>query len=321
MLSAVLPEINKPLVIEEREKPEPGSGRVLVELHAAALNHRDVYIRDGLYANIQLPCVLGSDGTGVYDGREVMIFPAFNWGKDPRFQSDEFSILGMPTDGTFQEFICVPKSHLFPKPDHLSWEEAAALPLAGLTAYRVLFSKCNLQEGERVLITGIGGGVALIAMQLALAQGAEVWVSSGSEDKLSRAVELGAAGGVNYKEKDWHKSLRKQAGGFDVVIDSAGGDGFALLPGVCNPGARIGIYGGTQGKVNGLSPQIIFWKQISIHGSTMGTEDEFGKMLAFVDKHDIHPVVDKVFPMAEVNEAMDRMHRGDQFGKIVLKIR
>jgi NADPH:quinone reductase-like Zn-dependent oxidoreductase len=280
-----------------------------------------VYIQQGLYANIQTPVVLGSDGAGTcHGGREVIICPSFHWGENSRAQGAEYQILGMPQDGTFSDQICVPESHLFPKPEHLSWEEAAALPLAGLTAWRALFTKCDLQEGEKVLITGIGGGVALIAFQLALAKGAHVWVSSGSDEKIQSALDLGAQGGVNYKEETWHKTLKERAEGFDVIIDSAGGDGFAKLPALCNPGARIAIYGGTQGKISGLSPQIVFWKQISIHGTSMGTLEEFGKMLAFVDEHKIKPIVDHVMELEKVNEAMDRMDKGDQFGKIVLRL-
>ncbi|MCB0531426.1 MAG: zinc-binding dehydrogenase, partial [Saprospiraceae bacterium] len=193
--------------------------------------------------------------------------------------------------------------------------------LAGLTAYRVLFSRCQLKAGERVLITGVGGGVALMTMQFAMAAGAEVFVTSGSDDKLAKARKMGAQGGVNYRQTDWDKQLKTSIGGFDVLIDSAGGDGFSALLPLCNPGARIGVYGGTLGKVNGLSPQILFWKQISILGSTMGTLEEFGAMLEFVTRHKIVPVVDSVFRLEEGNRALRRMAETDQFGKIVLKIR
>ena len=153
-----------------------------------------------------------------------------------------------------------------------------------------------------------------------LAAGAQVWVTSGSADKLEKAIGLGAKGGALYREADWDKALRRQAGGFDVVVDSAGGDGFAALVGLCNPGGRLGLYGGSMGKINGLSPQIIFWKQLSLLGSTMGTGRDFKNMLAYVAKHRIVPVVDRVFPLAEGNDAFERMHQGEQFGKIVLSI-
>lgn len=291
-----------------------------VNLKASALNHRDLFITQGLYAGIKIPCVLGSDGAGEWNGQRVLIYPALEWGSSPNHQGKHFRVLGMPEHGTFAEQITIPKANIYAMPEHLSWEEGAALPLAGLTAWRTLMSRCQLQPGEKVFITGIGGGVALMAMQFALASGAEVWVSSGNAQKIEQAKALGAAGGVSYRESDWDKQLKQQSGsGFDVIIDSAGGDGFALFPGLCNPGARIGFYGGTLGKVNGLSLQPIFWKQISLLGSTMGSPTEFAEMLKFVEKHQIRPVVDCMFPLSQGNAAFDHMETGGQFGKIVLQ--
>ncbi len=319
MNALVLNALHQPLELSEVPDPVPGKGEVVVSLHAAALNHRDVYITQGKYANIQFPSILGSDGAGESRGRRVLIHPALEWGNDQRIPGKQFRVLGMPDKGTFAERIVVPRSNVYPVPEHLSWEEAAALPLAGLTAWRILFYRCALQPGERVLITGIGGGVALMALQLAVAAGAEVFVTSGSEEKIGQGLVLGAKGGVNYRTEGWDKSLKQQAGGFDVVIDSAGGDGLAALTGLCNPGGRIGIYGGSLGKVNGLSPQIVFWKHLSILGSSMGSPRDFKQMLAFVSKHEIRPVIDAVFPLAAGNEAFKRMDEGSQFGKIVLK--
>lgn len=320
MKALVLNALHEPLEYVDMPEPAPGKGEVVVKLHAAALNHRDVYITKGQYANIQYPCIPGSDGAGEYRGKPVILYPAFDWGKDSRAQGKDFRVLGMPDNGTFAEYIAIPRTHLFIRPPHLTSEQAAALPLAGMTAYRTLFTRCALKKGERVLVTGIGGGVALFAFQFALAAGADVWVTSGSEEKIQKAIQLGVRGGVSYRTDGWDKQLKQQAGGFDVVIDSAGGDGFAALPGLCNPGARIGIYGGSLGKVNGLSPQLLFWKQISILGSTMGTITDFRNMLAFVNKHQIVPVVDTVYPLKDGNQAMARMDQWAQFGKIVLTV-
>jgi NADPH:quinone reductase-like Zn-dependent oxidoreductase len=157
-------------------------------------------------------------------------------------------------------------------------------------------------------------------MQMAIATGAAVWVTSGSGEKIQRARQLGATGGANYTENGWEKNLLQQSGGFDVIIDGAGGPGFALFPRLCRPGARIAIYGGTQGPVTQLVPQPVFYKQISIYGSTMGSPQEFASMLDFVDKHRLVPVVDSVFPLTEAPAAFERMEKGMQFGKIVLKI-
>lgn len=320
MKALVLKELYQSIDYQEVELPMPAPGEAAVRLHAAALNRRDWWITQGQYSKIQLPVILGSDGAGEYRGKAVVINPSLDWGDDPRFQGKSFRILGLPENGTFAEYVRAPRRNLAPMPAHLSWEQAAALPLAGLTAYRVLFTRCRLRAGERVLISGVGGGVALTAMQFALAAGAEVFVTSGSAEKMEKAVTLGAKGGVNYRETGWDKRLKETAGGFDVIIDSAGGDGFAAFPGLCNPGARIGVYGGSLGKINGLSPQILYWKQISILGSTMGTHAEFRKMLAFVEKHKIVPVIDSVFPLEQGNAALERMGKSGQFGKIVLRI-
>ena len=320
MKALVLRQLFQPLEYQDVSDPVPAQGEVLVRLRAAAFNRRDWWITQGQYSKIQLPVILGSDGAGEYRGKPVVINPSLDWGPDPRFQGKQYRILGLPDDGTFAEAIRVPRANVSLMPGHLNWEQAAALPLAGLTAYRTLFTRCRLRAGERVLVTGVGGGVALMAVQFALAAGTEVYVTSGSDEKIGKAVQLGARGGANYREPEWDKRLKTEAGGFDVVIDSAGGDGFAALLGLCHPGARIGVYGGSLGKVNGLSPQVLYWKQISILGSTMGTSREFRQMLAFVSEHRIVPVVDEVFGLAQGNEALARMATGSQFGKIVLRM-
>ncbi len=169
-------------------------------------------------------------------GREVIINPSLDWGGRESAQDEAFSILGLPRDGTLAEKISVPVANLSPKPAHLGWEEAAALPLAGLTAYRALFARAHLKAADRVLITGIGGGVALFALQFAVAHGATVFVTSSSGEKISRAVALGAAGGANYKEEGWAAALARAREPFDVIVDSAGGEGFNDLIELAAPG-------------------------------------------------------------------------------------
>jgi zinc-binding alcohol dehydrogenase/oxidoreductase len=170
-----------------------------------------------------------------------------------------------------------------------------------------------------VLVTGIGGGVALWAMQLVLAAGAEVFVTSGHDSKLNKAKALGAHGGVNYKETDWAKTLRQQAGGFDLVIDGAGGEGLAQLLSICLPGAKVVVYGGGRGVVPQLSPQLLFWKQISILGTSMGNDAEFEALMKMVVQHQIRPVVDSVFPLEDTAAAFAKMAAGEQFGKIIIR--
>jgi len=344
MKALLLAEKNQPLQQVDVSTPTAGPGEFLIRLDAAALNHRDVFIQQGLYPGIKLPAILGSDGAGTvietgegvdstWRGQAVVINPAMHWGDNPKFYGSDFRILGMPDHGTFAEYVVAGKAYVHHKPAHLSFEQAAALPLAGLTAWRALMTRAALHTSgtpEKVLITGIGGGAALFALQFAVMAGAEVWVTSGSDEKLAKAKALGATGGVNYRDPDWAKTLMTQTGGnrgsslqsgyFDVVIDSAGGPGFGKLIDVTAPGGRIAFFGGTTGAITDISPPKVFFKQLSIFGSTMGTEHEFADMLSFVNRHTIVPVLDEVFPMNDIEEAMKKMDSGRQFGKIVLKV-
>ncbi len=318
------------LMIREVAKPRPRPGEVLVRVFAAALNHRDLWIVEGQYAGIRYPAILGSDGCGVVErtgsmedghwiGKEVIINPAINWGPDPRAQSNDFEILGMPRKGTFAEYVVVPSDRLAVKPEHLSYAEAAALPLAGLTAYRAVFTQADVQKGDKVLITGIGGGVAQMAFLFAKTVGAEVWVTTGSEWKLARALENGAAGGVNYREAQWDAQLLRETGGFDVIIDSAGGDQLNTLLKLLKPGRILVTYGATLGKPSGLDLHRIFWRQLCIQGTTMGNDEEFAEMVEFVQQHRIKPVIDTVYAFDQILEAFDVMRRGMQFGKLVVE--
>ena len=319
MHALVLVGKDQELAFQEVEMPVITEGSVLVKLKAAALNHRDVWIQKGMYGGIKYPTILGSDGAGTTpDGQAVIINPSIRWGNDQRFQGKDFQILGLPTDGTFAEYMSIPKENVLPKPEHLTFEQAAALPLAGLTAYRALFTRCQIKAGDKVLISGIGGGVALFAMQFALAAGCAVWVTSSSEEKIAQAVSMGAKGGFDYRTAGWSKTATTETGGFDVVIDSAAGAGFAELVKACAAGARLCFYGGTTGALTGISPQIVFYKQLTIMGSTMGSSEEFAAMVAFVDAHKIVPTVDETFTLENGNAAMQKMAEGKQFGKLVI---
>jgi len=309
-----------PLVKSEIPEPKPARGEVSVRLAAAAYNRRDFWIQQGLYPNVQYPVIPGGDAAGTVDGREVVIDAGIGWGTNRRVQSDGYYLIGSPGQGTFAQHICVPEENIYNKPPHLTLTEAAALPVAGVTAYRALIYRGQASPGERLLVTGAGGGVALTAVQFGLAHGMEVFVTSGSDEKITRAKELGASGGANYKGQEWEKALKSQAGGFDVIIDSAGGDGFSKLLKLCNPAARIVSYGGSLGKVNGLSPQHLFWRQISIHGTSMGSPEDFSEMLAFVEKHKIKPVIDSTYSFENANEGIDVLSKGTQFGKLILEI-
>ena len=331
MKAALFKEKDAPLEVMEVLKPLPGKGQVLIKLHAAALNHRDLWIQREQASPSINGIILGSDGSGVVEdvgeevdddiiGQEVVINPSMGWGKNPVVQADSFKILGFPDAGTFSEYIAIARKQVVEKPSHLSFEEAAAVPLSALTAYRALFTKARLRPGEKVLVTGVGGGAALWALKMAVAFQAKVYVTSGQEVKIQNAMALGALGGYNYHDSDWSDQLKKAAGGFDVIIDSAGGSHFSALLDLAVPGGRIVNFGRTAGNIPDLSTRTLYWKQISIFGTTMGTEDEFLSMLDFVHKHKIRPVIDKVFSLAGVNDAFRHMESGGQFGKILLRI-
>ena len=334
MQALQLDAIHQPAALREVPTPTPGPGEILVKLRAAALNHRDVFIQEGQYAGIRLPCTLGSDGAGEVAahgsgvpaeapavGTRVLLNPGLRWGANPRVQARDFVVLGMPDAGTFAEYIVLPAENVRPLPAHLSFEQGAALPLAGLTAYRAAFTRAQVQAGERVLVTGVGGGVALVAVQLCVARGAEVWVTSSTDEKIARARQHGAKGGIRYNAEGWIKTLIQQAGGaFDVIIDSAGGAAFGPLLDAAAPGGRIVFYGGTLGSIPDLPPAKVFWKQLSILGSTMGAPQDFDDLLALVTEKRLVPVVDEVFPLAEGEAALRRLATGAQFGKVVLKI-
>ena len=320
MKALVLAREKHPLVYQDVPEPQPGDGRSLVSLRAAALNRRDYWITQGMYPGVSTPCILGSDGSGVAGDRDVIICPGIAWGDSQRAQQAGFRILGMPDDGTFAESVAVPTVLLHDKPSHLSWHEAAALPLAGLTAYRALVVQAGLQPGQMILISGAGGGVAVFAVQFAVALGANVFVTSSSDEKIGRAMELGAAAGANYRTDGWTKEFRKRYGSMDVVIDSAGGEGYNDLLGLLRPGGRIVSYGVTAGSPGKLDMFRVFWNQLHIVGSTMGSPDDFTAMLQFVNEHRLHPVVDRVVPLAHGSELIASMGGMSQFGKLVLDI-
>ena len=298
-------------------------------IKAAALNHRDEWCRAGMYPNLKDGIILGSDGAGVISelgegvdaemlGKEVIINPALNWGQNQKVQGPLFEILGMPNHGTLAESIIVPLDRVHPKPAHLSWEEAAALPLAGVTAYRAISYQGQLTQGETLLVTGFGGGVAQFVAQFGLAMGAKVYVSSSDPEKIAKALELGAIKGFNYQDHNWITQAQEAVGGFDLIIDSAAGDTLNHLVQVAKPGGKIVFFGATLGNPSKLEARKIFWNQLKIIGTTMGSDADFDGMLDLVTTHQIKPLVDSVFKFEQALEAFDRMRDGKQLGKIVL---
>lgn len=331
MKAIVLEQLNQQLDLSETDVPEIAPHEALVRLKAAALNHRDLWIQKGQYAGIRFPVILGADGSGVVEkigthvgsnwlNKAVIINPSMNWGSDPRVQAKDYVILGTPHNGTFAQYVKVDARLLHEKPNHLSFEEAAALPLAGLTAYRALVKRAGAKNGENILITGIGGGVALFAAQFAVALGCQTYVTSSSSNKIAQTLKLGIKDGALYQEPDWDKKLKQLCGGFDVIIDSSGGETFAKLVDLAKPAGRIAMYGATQGAFNSGVPAKIFWKQLDILGSTMGNDEEFAEMIAFVNQHQIVPIIHQSFPLKDAQQAIELMAKGEQLGKIVLII-
>jgi len=332
MIAARLHSIGDPshLRVEEIPTPEPAAGEVRVRIRAAALNRRDAFITRGLYPGIALPCTPGSDGCGVIDalgdgvsglrrGDEVVLDPMLGWGPNRRIWAEGSAILGMPHPGTLAQFVCVPAENVHPKPAHLDMEAAAALPLAGLTAYRALITRARLQAGETVLIPGIGSGVQSFALLFAKAIGARAVVTSSSDEKLERARALGADLTVNYvADPQWFKTL-KSTGPIDAAIDGSGGETLARILDLVRPGGRVAIYGGTGGDAE-IRPFSIFWKQLDVLGSSMGSPEDFRDMLALVTEQRIEPVVGALFPLADIVAAVERLESGANFGKVVVTV-
>ncbi len=331
MQAVVLPGKNVPLVVEEVSIPTLEEGEALVKIRAASFNRRDYWIQKGQYAGLKYPIILGSDGSGIVEkvaslsdqswvGQEVVINPSIDWGANEAFQSKDFSILGLPQNGTFAEYVKINVQNLHPKPKHLTFEQGAAFPLAGLTAFRALFSRAQLKSDEKLLIVGIGGGVSSFALLMAKAIGVEVYVTSSSSTKIEHAKSLGAVAGVNYRDENWAEQLKEIAEGFDVIIDGALGSNFEHHLDLCSPGGRIVLYGGTAGNIPELNARKIFWKQLSILGTTMGSPKDFVNLLEFINEHKLEPIVDSVHPFKEAERGIRMMDNSSQFGKIVLKM-
>jgi len=325
MRAVVLREFGGPEALEAVEWPDPTPppGWVVVELRAAALNWHDVIVRRGGH-KVALPQILGADGAGVRrdTGEDVIVLPSLAWGDDDRFPAPEFEILGDHTAGTYAELVAVPEQNVLPRPPHLDWHEAAALPLAGVTAFRALFPRGGLRSGETVLVLGAGGGVGSIAIALAHLAGARVLVTSSSPEKLERAEALGAAGGVLYTDGDWPKQVRELAGerGVDLVIDSIGSTWPQALS-VLRGGGRLVSFGATGGDQAIVPVRPFYFGQHTILGTTMGSPRDFAGLLSLVRAHpEWRPVVHGVTPLDDAAAAHAQMERREHFGKLVLSI-
>jgi len=328
------------VAIRDVQKPAPAEGEVLIQVRAAALNHLDIWVRNGGGRfNLPMPHVLGSDAAGVVAelgkgawgvrvGDEVVLNPGLSCGvcefclRGRHSECPSFAIVGASRCGTFAEFVVAPAVNVLPKPDHLSFEEAAALPLAHVTAWHMLMTRAALQPGETVLIHGVGGGVALAALQIAKMAGAEVIATSSSQEKLARAQKIGADHVVNYKNSDVVAVVKDLTSGrgVDVVVDTVGAATWSVDFSVVRRGGRIVLCGVTTGGQAQTSLQALYWNQLTVMGSTLGSRENFRLMLRAARIAKMKPVISAVEPLDRAAEAMALMDEGAQFGKIVLRI-
>jgi NADPH:quinone reductase-like Zn-dependent oxidoreductase len=301
---------------EDAPDPEPRPGEILVSLRAASLNHLDIWIRKGL-PSVPKPRILGADGAGVREdtGERVVINPGLEHG-------DRILVIGEHMDGTHAELVAVPETNVYPLPEGLSFEEAAAFPLVFETAYRMLVTKAGLKEGEWVLLWGIGSGVATAGLAIAKALGARALVTSSSDEKLERAQGLGADAAVNHAEADVIEAVKEATGGagVDVVLEHVGEATWQRSLQAARAGGRIAVCGATSGPNPPAALHRVWWKQLTIYGSTMGTKEDFEGAYELVKSGRARPVVDTVLPLAEARAAHERLEAGEQFGKIVLSI-
>jgi zinc-binding alcohol dehydrogenase/oxidoreductase len=305
---------------------QPGVGEVKVKLKTAGLNHRDLFLMADRTEQ-DVPLIIGSDGAGRIEaigegvsnltvGTDVIINPCIGWEATSDVPSVP-AIVGGPSEGTFSEFIIIPAQNAVPKPAYLSWEEAGVLPLSALTAYRALFTRGRLQKGEHVLIPGIGGGVATFAMLMASAAGARVSVTSRSETKRHAALSLGADHAFD-SHSDWKDSMDGEA--VDLILDSIGPATFPHYFEIIKPNGRIVTFGASSGDQLKIPMRAIFFPQISIIGTSMGSSEEFTDMLQFMEQHSLRPIIDRVYPLQDTIEAFHRMQQGEQFGNIGIRI-
>jgi NADPH:quinone reductase-like Zn-dependent oxidoreductase len=301
---------------EDAPDPEPGPGEVLVELRASALNHLDVWVRQGL-PSVPKPRILGADGAGIRvdTGERVVLNPGIEHG-------DVIHVIGEHGDGTNAELIAVPESQVYPIPDGLSFEQAAAFPLVFETAYRMLVTRAALVEGEWVFLWGIGSGVSTAGLAIAKALGARAIVTSSSDEKLARARQLGADVTINHASEDVKAAVREatEGKGADIVVEHVGEATWKTSLDVVRPRGRVTVCGATTGPNPPAALHRIWWKQLDVLGSTMGTKADFEGAYELVASGRASPLVDEVFPLSEAAAAHERLEAGEQMGKIVLRI-
>ncbi|KIL53028.1 zinc-binding dehydrogenase [Jeotgalibacillus campisalis] len=315
------------LTYGELESTSIGENEVRVQLKTAGLNHRDLFVLKR-HKPTDPPLVLGSDGAGVVNevgslvshvqvGDEVIINPGLGWKANSEAPPEGFEIVGLPDHGTFAEQILIPAENAVAKPSFLSWEEAGVLSLAGLTAYRALFTRGKVKSGMNVLIPGIGSGVATFLLQFAKAAGADVYVTSRSEEKRAAALSLGAVHALDSNLENWEEELNEK---MDLVIECVGAATFQKSLNQLRKGGTIVTFGASAGDEIKLNLRDFFYGQLNMLGSTMGSAEEFELMLQFIEQHKIKPVLDEIYPLEQFEKAFTRLENGEQLGKIGFRI-
>ena len=305
----------------EFSAPAERQGWVTVALRASALNWHDVLVRQGRYRS-PLPHIIGADGAGVRTdtGEHVVVLPSLNWGESDEAPSRGWEILGDHTPGTYAELVSVPADCLAAKPAGFSWSEAAALPLVGVTTYRALFVRGRLRAGESMLVVGAGGGIATMAISLAVAAGAAITVTSSSSDTIERAVSAGARGGVLHSETEWPehaRALSPNKAGFDLVLDPVGRWSESVR--ALRPGGRLVVLGANAAETVPMDIRSFYFGQFDLLGTTMGSSRDFAGLLNMIDRCSVQPpVIDREFPLDRAAEAHQHLERGRTFGKCVL---
>jgi zinc-binding alcohol dehydrogenase/oxidoreductase len=306
---------------EEFPDPTPRPGWVTVALRASALNWHDVLVRQGRYSS-PLPHIIGADGAGMRTdtGEQVVVLPSLNWGDRDEAPGSRWEILGDRTPGTYAELVSVPADCLAAKPAGLSWAEAAALPLVGVTTYRALFVRGRLRSGESMLVVGAGGGIATMAIALAVAAGVSITVTSSSADTIERAVSAGARDGVLHSETEWPEHARAMSpnnAGFDLILDPVGRWSESVR--ALRPGGRLVALGANAAQTAPMDVRGFYFGQFDLLGTTMGSSRDFAALLNMIDRCSVRaPVIDREFPLDRAADAHEHLERGRIFGKCVL---
>ncbi len=333
MKAAILRNHGEADQISYGDWPDPvaGPGDVVIDVRAASLNRRDWWIMRNP-ARGAAPCILGSDAAGVVrsvgagvtrwkPGDEVLVYAATGWGDREDAPSADFEIFGIPRQGVFAEQAILPEECVFKKPAHLSFADAACIGIAGLTTWRGLVTRGGVGEGSTVLVTGAAAGTGTFAIQIATALGARVYVTSSSEEKIARCVELGAVSGADWRDPNWFETIREATGGgVDVVLDSAGGDAWDGMLRALRPGGTLVNFGDTAGDFANVAVALVYYGQLSIHGTTLGSPREFAALLEHVALDRWRPVIDSTFPLDRTDDAFRRIDDPARFGKIVLDV-